>query len=182
MAQLQTMFDNFLNEKNFFTDLLEKVEKKTGVKKSYLFIALVALVGIYLIIGYGAALLCNFIGFLYPAYHSPNKDDDTQWLIYWVVYGFFCVVEFFSDIFLDWFPLYYFSKCVFLVWCMAPVQWNGSQKLYNGFIRPIFLRHEKAFDNMVDQFGNRAREFKDTFSKEAKKAAANYVTKSDKDS
>lgn len=48
--------------------------------------------------------------FSIKAIESPNKDDDTQWLTYWVVYGFFGVGEFFSDIFLSWFPFYYLCK------------------------------------------------------------------------
>lgn len=30
--------DSWLQEKNYFTDALDKVEKKTGVKKIYLFL------------------------------------------------------------------------------------------------------------------------------------------------
>ena len=41
----------------------------------------------------------NFIVFLYPVYasfkaiKSNNKDDDTQWLTYWVIYGLLSVIE-----------------------------------------------------------------------------------------
>jgi hypothetical protein len=48
-------------------------------------------------------------GFTYPMYQSfkavesSNKDDDTQWLTYWVVYSSFTFVEFFADIILWWF-------------------------------------------------------------------------------
>ena len=44
------------------------------------------------------------------AIESLNKEDDTKWLTYWVVYGVFSLGEFFSDIFLYWFPFYYAFK------------------------------------------------------------------------
>lgn len=52
--------------------------------------------------------------FRIKAIESPNKDDDTQWLTYWVVYGIFSIAEFFSDIFLSWFPFYYMMKVCWL--------------------------------------------------------------------
>lgn len=48
--------------------------------------------------------------FRIKAIESPNKEDDTQWLTYWVVYGVFSIAEFFSDLFLSWFPFYYMLK------------------------------------------------------------------------
>lgn len=44
------------------------------------------------------------------AIESPNKEDDTVWLTYWVVYALFALVEFFSDLLLFWFPFYYVGK------------------------------------------------------------------------
>lgn len=48
--------------------------------------------------------------FSIKAIESSVKEDDTQWLTYWVVYGVFSIVEAFSDIFLSWFPFYYAGK------------------------------------------------------------------------
>ena len=57
----------------------------------------------------------SFSCFVYrvKAIESTNKEDDTQWLTYWVVYAAFNIVEFFSDIFLGWFPLYFLFKVWF---------------------------------------------------------------------
>ncbi|XP_043107481.1 receptor expression-enhancing protein 6 [Puntigrus tetrazona] len=161
-AKIRDRVEAFLNEKNIVTDCLNKIEEKTGIKKRYLALGAAGVTGAYLLFGYGASLLCNLIGFVYPAYYSikaiesPDKEDDTQWLTYWVIYGFFSVGEFFSDIFLHWFPFYYVCKCLFLLWCMAPVSWNGSQVLYRHVVRPFFLKHEARVDEMVNNIGGKA--------------------------
>ncbi|XP_010151506.1 PREDICTED: receptor expression-enhancing protein 5, partial [Eurypyga helias] len=109
------------------------------------------------------------------AIESPNKDDDTQWLTYWVVYGVFSIAEFFSDIFLSWFPFYYMIKCGFLLWCMAPSPSNGAEFLYHRIIRPFFLKHEAQLDSVVKDLKDKAAETADTITKEAKKATVNLL-------
>lgn len=54
----------------------------------------------------------SFLSFSIKAIESTVKEDDTQWLTYWVVYGLFSIVEAFSDIFLFWFPFYYAGKVI----------------------------------------------------------------------
>ncbi|XP_040548715.1 receptor expression-enhancing protein 6 isoform X1 [Gallus gallus] len=105
------------------------------------------------------------------AIESSSKEDDTTWLTYWVVYGVFSIAEFFSDIFLYWFPFYYAGKCLFLVWCMAPVSWNGSQVLYHNVIRPCFLKHHRAVDSVFSDLSTKALDAASAITREASEAA-----------
>lgn len=51
-----------------------------------------------------------FCNVRFKAIESNSKDDDTQWLIYWVVYGTFAMSELVTDIFFSWVPFYWFFK------------------------------------------------------------------------
>ena len=118
------------------------VGRYTRISREYIFfLGLFAFLILYLIIGYGASLIVNLLGFLYPVYKSyvqeksnfgvknnlknknkfvkihsckaidsDEKDDDTQWLTYWVVYATFTILEHFTDYLLAWVPFYFLAK------------------------------------------------------------------------
>jgi receptor expression-enhancing protein 5/6 len=172
---------DFLNSKNYFTDGLAFAESKTGVNRLYLFGGCVAVLSLYLVVGYASGFIVALLGFLYPAYasvkaiESSDKDDDTQWLTYWVVYSAFSIAEFFSDIFLSWFPLYFLFKCMFLCWCMAPFSWNGSEFIYRRFIQPFVMKHESEAEALLSQATAAAKDLYGKAESEAKKVAMDHV-------
>jgi len=157
-----TKLDKCLHEKNRLTDVLEKVEKTTGVKRVYIAQGILGFISLYMIVGYFAELVCNMVGFLYPAYasihalESPHKDDDSKWLTYWVVFALFGVIEFFSDIIFSWFPLYWLVKVIFLMWCFLPIANNGSNYIYSRFIRPVFLKNRKNINEALSSAASKA--------------------------
>jgi len=150
------------DETMFLTPLLAKAEDASKVKRLHLLLGVAGFLSFYLIIGHAAELLCNLIGFAYPAYQSikaiesTNKDDDTKWLTYWVVCAAFHIVDFFSNMVLFWCPLYWLMKCIFLIWCYLPIEKNGSIIIYQRFLRPFFLQNRAQIQGVVDDVVNRA--------------------------
>ena len=161
-----------------------QAEKYTKVSREYIFLGLVGVLCVYLVIGFGAGLVVNLLGFVYPAYKSckaidsEEKDDDTQWLTYWVVYAAFGIVEYFTDIILSWVPFYFLAKCAFLIWCMVPVANNGSMFIYHRFIKRFVKEHEKDFEDAISAGTQLAREAGKKAT-EAVKGVAGKVTVGD---
>ncbi|XP_017778383.1 PREDICTED: receptor expression-enhancing protein 5-like [Nicrophorus vespilloides] len=135
--------------------VMGKVEAATGVNRTVIFLGVVVFIGLWLVFGYAGQLVCNLVGFVYPAYasmhaiESARTDDDKKWLTYWVVFAIFSLLEFFTDIITGWLPLYWFFKCIFMVWLMMPTELNGSIIIYNRIIRPKFLEHNGENANKV---------------------------------
>merc|ERR1711937_717073 len=135
------------------------LEQKTKVQRKHLGLGALV-IGMGLVLTTLAPLVVNLLAFAYPAFksikalESSNKEDDTKWLTYWVVYGFFSVMEFFADIILSWFPFYFIAKTTLFVWCMAPIKSNGSQFIYSHVILPWFLKNETKIDNAFNRGKN----------------------------
>lgn len=160
--RLLQRFQKALSEPGIINDVLTMAERNTEVDRIYTASGAIGFLVVYLVFGFGAQLVCNLIGFVYPAYASikaietKQKDDDTKWLTYWVVYACFGIVEFFSDILLSWFPFYWLGKCTFLVFCFAPTRWNGSTIIYHSIIQPVFLTYESEIDQVATTFSQEA--------------------------
>jgi len=157
LAPYMEKLDAVLAEKNVLTEHLNMAEEKTGVSKSNIVLGALGFVVVWLAIGIGSSLLCNVVCFLYPAYksfkavESPQGDDDTQWLTFWIVYSTFNILEYFTDLILFWIPFYSLLKCLFLVWCMWPISNNGATLVYQKILRPFLLKNESKIDERLNK-------------------------------
>lgn len=110
-------------------------------------------VTVILIVGVG--ILTSLVGFVYPAFKSfeaietKRKGDDTQWLVYWVIFSFFTIMETFTEYLLYWIPFYYAFKIAFLLWAMLP-QTKGAQLLYDTFLKDFMKKNESKIDKVME--------------------------------
>jgi len=179
-ASLQEKLNKGLNQKGMVGDTFKVLEENTGVQRIYLAYGIAGAIVLWLAFGWGAQLVANTVGFLYPAYcsikalESAAKADDTQWLTYWVVFAAFSVIEYFADFIAGWVPFYWLSKCLFLVWCMAPIDNNGANIIYQKVILPMFLKHEGEIDAVLARAQGKAGDFLDRVTEKAKDMAAEH--------
>merc|ERR1711936_482973 len=104
----------------------------------------------------------TLLGVTYPAFASlkavlsDSPDRCIACLRYWVVLGVFSVVELLLDPLLNpsttscSLPTYPMLKCILLAWCMAPVQWNGSDLIFNKILLPIFKKHHVQIEEQAE--------------------------------
>lgn len=139
MDKVKTMLDKFERDLSKYP-ILVKAEEKTKCPKHYMVLCLGSFLVICLLTGFGAGLICNLGGYVYPAFcsfkaiESISPTDDSQWLTYWVVFAAFSILEAFVSIFINWIPFYYALKLAFLAWCFLP-QTQGAAFLYNNFMK-----------------------------------------------
>jgi receptor expression-enhancing protein 1/2/3/4 len=99
---------------------------------------------------------------MYPAYCSfkavKTKDvrEYVNWMMYWIAFAVFSVVEVFADTFIGcWFPFYYEGKIIFLLW-MISSSTRGGAILYRRYIHPALIRHEQEIDACLADFKAKA--------------------------
>jgi len=134
--------------------IAKNLSDKTGQPPAVLAAAAAVLMCLIILWSHGFDALCNLVGFMYPLYASfkalKGKGDDTEWLTYWVVFGFFIVFEDFADAMFErnmWSTVYFVLKLVFLIWCQLP-QYKGANWVFNHVIYPVLHKYEKDIDSI----------------------------------
>ncbi|KAH9254641.1 hypothetical protein BASA81_007398 [Batrachochytrium salamandrivorans] len=143
---LRAQFGNHLQQ----YPLLSKVEESTKLKRED--VVGVMLLGLFLLLLAGVffkplgIFMTRLFGFVYPCYmsikaiESEQKEDDTQWLMYWMVFAFFTLLEETALRSIEPIAPFFFAwKIVFLLWCYLP-KTKGAEFLYVELISPTLRK------------------------------------------
>jgi len=79
----------------------------------------------------------------FKAIDSGNPTVDTQWLTYWVVFGFCSIVENVASFIIGWIPMYFVLKVAFFIWLYHP-SFLGAGVVYTNVLKPIVMPYVNA--------------------------------------
>ncbi|MES1914427.1 MAG: hypothetical protein MHM6MM_006503 [Cercozoa sp. M6MM] len=150
IKQLQQKLDEL--DRAYLKDvvLLNQVQQKTNVKRSHQ-VAIGATFLLLLLLTVGSNTVGMLVGFVYPAYRSfkaiesGDKDDNTQWLMYWVVYSF-VVIEAFTDMLFWIVPFYTWLKLGLLIYMM---KYDGGRVIYKNLCAPYLRKSEDKIEALL---------------------------------
>ncbi|VDN07896.1 unnamed protein product [Thelazia callipaeda] len=152
-ADVLPAFKALLYDKNNvqIDKLLSQFEEKAQVPREQLVYGIMGLVAIYLVFGSLAQLICNLIGFGYPAYatikaiRKDQREDDTQWLVYWTIFAFYSLIDFFAEAIMRVLPIYWITKVIILLYLHLP-QTYGAQIFYEKCLNPLLANIERTIN------------------------------------
>jgi receptor expression-enhancing protein 5/6 len=149
--------------KEMFDKHMKTISEKSGIPAPIL-VGILIFCCVLVFIGFFEKYITLLVAVVYPAYfsikaiESEDKEDDKQWLTYWVVFAAFTVFDGFAGALLQYIPFYFFIKIVFLIWCFLP-NTRGASIIYNKFLVICFKRYEKDLDNLNDNLTHNVNNF-----------------------
>ncbi|KAJ8365622.1 hypothetical protein SKAU_G00144530 [Synaphobranchus kaupii] len=100
-------------------------------------------------------------GLLYPAYYSykavktKNVKEYVRWMMYWIVFALYSVLETVTDMTIAWFPLYYELKVAIVIWLLSPYT-RGASLIYRKCLHPLLSSREREIDDYIVQAKERS--------------------------
>ncbi|XP_066520775.1 receptor expression-enhancing protein 3 [Hoplias malabaricus] len=116
-------------------------------------------------------------GTLYPAYYSykavktKNVKEYVRWMMYWIVFALYTVIETITDLTIAWFPLYYEIKIAFVIWLLSPYT-RGASLIYRKVLHPLLTSREREIDDYIVQAKERSYETMLNFGRQGLSIAA----------
>ncbi|AFZ78950.1 hypothetical protein BEWA_017910 [Theileria equi strain WA] len=157
---------------------LEVLAKRLNMSPGAVLLVIFFLVLVLFITRAGGSIICDTVGFLYPAYKSykalklierlkTNPEDHsfaegsglsgqeyvnaqlTYWTKYWIVFSLGFIFNYLAGIFLSWLPFYYILKLLFIV-TLLHHKFQGAEAIYRYVISPILQQYEDKIDAAVE--------------------------------
>ena len=137
-----------------FKEQIKLIQEKTGIN-GYVFLGILLLSLVFVYFNLFENLITNLIGTVYPTFWTIKSIESQdgmaiKWLIYWIIFSSFIIIDFFSAVILKIIPFYFFMKICFLIW----LQWPGSHGcdiIFNYVINSIFDSIEEELDEYVQE-------------------------------
>uniref|UniRef100_A0A4W2C0I7 Receptor expression-enhancing protein n=1 Tax=Bos indicus x Bos taurus TaxID=30522 RepID=A0A4W2C0I7_BOBOX len=110
---------------------------------------------------------------------SPREDGvldhlqscGVRWMMYWIVFALYTVIETVADQTVAWFPLYYELKIAFVIWLLSPYT-RGASLIYRKFLHPLLSSKEREIDDYIVQAKERGYETMVNFGRQGLNLAA----------
>uniref|UniRef100_A0A3B3V171 Receptor expression-enhancing protein n=1 Tax=Poecilia latipinna TaxID=48699 RepID=A0A3B3V171_9TELE len=110
-------------------------------------------------------------GMKYKALDSVCVCVQVRWMMYWIVFALYTVVETITDLTVAWFPLYYELKIAFVIWLLSPYT-RGASLIYRKCLHPLLSSREREIDEYIVQAKERSYETMVNFGKQGLSIAA----------
>ncbi|KAJ4458466.1 putative receptor expression-enhancing protein 5/6 [Paratrimastix pyriformis] len=98
-------------------------------------------------------VVAQLVGLCFPAYRSylaitsSKKEDDTEWLIYWVAFAILEFIQYSCFFIFSYLPFFSFVKMAFY----AYLQLGGAKQLFVKYLDPYFRSQKGNIDRAVKQ-------------------------------
>uniref|UniRef100_H3AI24 Receptor expression-enhancing protein n=1 Tax=Latimeria chalumnae TaxID=7897 RepID=H3AI24_LATCH len=115
--------------------------------------------------------LSNVSFYMYQNKKRKKACSFVRWMMYWIVFALYTVLEAITDLIVSWFPLYYELKIAFVIWLLSPYT-RGASLLYRKFLHPVLSSREREIDDYIVQAKERGYETMVNFGKQGLNLAA----------
>jgi len=130
----------------------------------------------FIVLATHAVLLAN--GYqTFKAIESEDKEDDIQWLTFWLLYSIVSFIEVFADFLLSWIPFYPEIKIGFIIFLGF---FKGARTLYRNVVRPLLIQQEGNIDKQIVDMKLKAQKYTklaEELAKQKSKEAEEYIKK-----
>lgn len=121
---------------------LDILSSKTKLEPGLILAIVISLTSLVILLLFGIQLATLFVTVLYPGYQTlkaldSHKKNETDWLVYWTVFGIFTLAEELLWFILGYIPFYSLIRLAFVVYLWLP-RTQGALVIYEMVISPLF--------------------------------------------